>query len=259
MRIKYRIADISHHNNIVDPQVFFDDNYMSGVIIRAGYGTKTDNNFVKHLELALQYRVPFCIYWYSYAITVEELKKEINYVMDLFVFHNIPIYIPLFFDFEDADGKKGKRGYTIDIQSSLVLDFIKLMCDNNLSRRCGIYMSASDFIYFDQNYSMQLSAEYYYLRWVARWNGISQVPNCMFDIWQYTNQAQVNGSMNSTDLSTCSDYIYHMLFADIAQKLYYVSADEKEPVKESSDDLLSGKYTLGEVLDKLYATKLIGV
>ena len=55
-------------------------NYIDGAIIRCGYGSdyahQDDKRFIQNVEACIQHGIPFGVYLYSYANTINAAKSE---------------------------------------------------------------------------------------------------------------------------------------------------------------------------------------
>lgn len=97
--------DISQHNGDIDLTPY----KKQFVIIRAGWGTVTDTYFKKNVEKCEKLGIPYGIYWYSYARTVEAVKLESAACLK--VISGTPPSVGVWFDMEDADGWKARNGW----------------------------------------------------------------------------------------------------------------------------------------------------
>jgi Lyzozyme M1 (1,4-beta-N-acetylmuramidase) len=69
--------DISKHNPVVD-WVKVDDS-INFVLIRAGYGndiSQKDSKFEDYIKAALAHNIHIGVYWFSYAVSIEDALKE---------------------------------------------------------------------------------------------------------------------------------------------------------------------------------------
>lgn len=148
--------DISKHNGSIDLTP-----YKNGfVIIRAGYGKKTvDKKFARNADLCEKLGIPYGVYWYSYATSVADARTEAAKCMQ--TIRGRKISVGVWFDMEDADGYKAKRGA---VNSTLISEMCKAFCSEveAAGYYCGIYASASWFKTYIKGCDR-------YDKWVASW------------------------------------------------------------------------------------------
>lgn len=111
-------VDISSHNGD------FDISPYDFVIIRASYGTVTDEWFEKNVKKCQAANKPFGVYVYDYAYDAEGAIEQADYVMNLVKDTNVPLGI--WYDLEDADGFKQKNGL---LNREHISKIAKLFCD----------------------------------------------------------------------------------------------------------------------------------
>ncbi len=153
--------DISHHQGDIDLEMI-DKKYLQFMMIRAGYGKgTTDRQFVNNVRKAFKYKIPFGLYWYSYAFSVEganieansfieHIKKAKELAGDLFK-------LPVFIDMEDADAFKKKNGMpTGEVLVAICETYI------NTIENCGVYASQS---WFDNKLKGLKDCKH----WLAKW------------------------------------------------------------------------------------------
>lgn len=148
--------DISRHNGNIDLTPYKDQ----FVIIRAGYGKSTvDPKFARNVAECKRLGIPFGVYWYSYALSVADAKKEAAKCLQ--TIHGLDIKVGVWFDMEDADGYKGKHGA---LKSDLISEMCKAFCSavEDAGYYAGIYASA----YWFRSYIKGCGK---YDKWVASW------------------------------------------------------------------------------------------
>ena len=113
------------------------------VIIRAGFGnseTQQDNRFAAYMDGALNVGLPVGVYWFSYARSVEEAKKEAEACLSVIGPYKTRITYPVFFDFEyDSETYAEKAGVKVDAR--YVTDVTKAFCETVAAAgyRAGYY------------------------------------------------------------------------------------------------------------------------
>lgn len=198
-------VDVSEHNTNINVSKY------NFVIIRACYGENTDKKFESFVKACESANIPYGVYVYDYALNDDEAKAEAEYVLNLIKDKNIQMGV--WFDMEDADGYKKKKGV---LTKERCTNSCKIFCDILKSKGyyTGVYTSTSWIgTYVDTDYPL----------WIANWGtndgNIQSDQSSVGVIHQYTS--------NPLD----KNVIYH----DIE---FYKSNPKKEDIKkdDSSDD-----------------------
>ena len=73
--------------------------YIDFAIIRAGYGKGNVDEYANYnIEQCEKYKIPYGLYWFSYAYNKDMAEREADYLLRVIGYHK-PEY-PLYFDFE---------------------------------------------------------------------------------------------------------------------------------------------------------------
>lgn len=194
-------VDISEHNGDINWPVAKD--HVEFVIIRSGYGANhVDAKFQRNIDACVQYSIPFGIYWFSYATSVQDAVDEANYCCNLLT--NYSLSYPVFYDWEyDSDDYYTQhvgQPATNNIRESFARAFMNTVLGNGY--RAGLY-SNKDYIgddaigYGGKGFHFILTESQYEL-WYAEWQ-VSQ-PYYTCQIWQY-GQGQIPGFPTDVDLN----------------------------------------------------------
>lgn len=143
--------DLSEHNGDVDLSKY------DFAIIRACYGENTDSKFEEFVSKCEKANIPYGVYCYDYALNDDEAKAEANYILNLIKDKNIQMGV--WFDMEDADGYKSKKGV---LTKERCTNSCRLFCDALKAKGyyTGVYTSTSWIgAYVDTEYPL----------WIADW------------------------------------------------------------------------------------------
>ena len=173
-------VDISVHNGDVN----FSELKKAGiefVIIRCGYGqdrTKQDDKeFKRNVEKCVMNGMPYGVYLYSYANSVEKAKSEAAHVLRL-IDGTKPAY-GVWYDVEDPIHSHDKK---------LLTDCVVAFCEiiEKAGYYCGVYSSLS---WFNTRFDSRIDK---YDKWVAQWSKecTYQKP---FGMWQFTDKLKIGG------------------------------------------------------------------
>jgi len=149
---KFKGIDVSSHNENVDwtkPDF---------VIIRATWGTNTDDKFLEHVKKCEEYKIPFGIYCYSYALDDEGAKSEAEYLINLLKDNGVVPGVGIWYDLEDADKYKANNNFDYKNEQSIC----KVFCDH--VKNNGYYVG----VYCTKGWQEQYVKTTYPL-WIANW------------------------------------------------------------------------------------------
>lgn len=158
-------------------------------IIRAGFGreaSQVDNKFERNYKNAKAAGVKLGAYWYSYADSVEDAKREAAACLAVLKGKNLQM--PVFFDMEESfQTKFGK---------STLTNMAKAFCDAIIKGgfRAGVYSNLNWF----SNYLDYAALKKRYPIWFAQYYKEAQL-SC--DIWQYSSSGKVSGIEGNVDMN----------------------------------------------------------
>lgn len=164
-------------------------------IIRAGYGkyaSQEDPYFDQNMKNAKAAGVACGAYWFSYAESVADAKKEAEVFAS--VISGYQFEYPLVFDIEASVHTK----MTKEQVSAIITAF----CDTMESK--GYYVSLYSYASFLNSYVYDSVLEKYDI-WVAHFNvSAPSYSKSSYGMWQYTSTGSVSGITGDVDL----DYSY---------------------------------------------------
>lgn len=158
------------------------------VIIRAGYGrevTQKDNYFEQNYKKAKAAGLNVGAYWYSYATSTDNAKKEASACLK--VIAGKQFEYPIYFDLEEqSQFAKG---------ASFCSELVKTFCNalENAGYYTGLYCSASPLT----NYIYTDVAERYAV-WVAQYNNKCTYSRS-YGVWQNSDSGKINGINGNVD------------------------------------------------------------
>ena len=212
--------DVSEHQGTIDWKKV----KAAGIdyaMIRASFGweeieDQTDASLVQNVTGAKQVGLPFGLYHYSYADTVEEAKKEAKFLLDILKANNIApsdLSYPIAFDIEEPDRLNVS-------QRRVNTDMVNAFCE--IIRDAGylpmVYASKTviqDYLYYDEISANNI--------WMAAWtstpNDTEIFANCFpVDMWQYSESGTVDGINGRVDLNICYTTVFRDGSAGNTQK-----------------------------------------
>lgn len=220
-----KLIDVSYHNGKIDFEKV--KNEVDGVIIRCGYGkdlTKQDDvKFHENVKECIRLGIPFGVYLYSYAKTIEDAKSEAAHVLRLLEPYKGKLSYPVYYDLEESGTENGA------VERAIVFgDIIEAA-----GYWCGIYANQ----YWWRTYLKDGLERF--TKWVARYSeskptGISGT----YDIWQYSSTGSVTGIVGNVDMNIC--------YRDLPKEIKGDVTAVKKSNEEIAAEVIAGKWGNGE-------------
>jgi GH25 family lysozyme M1 (1,4-beta-N-acetylmuramidase) len=214
--------DVSRHQGTIE----WDKVKKAGVqfaILRAGYGklvSQKDKSFETNYAACKKHKIPVGAYWYSYATTAEDAKKEAAACIE--VIKGKQFEYPIYFDIEDdTQTKLGKTKCTA---------IVKAFCD--ALEKAGYWVGVYSFkAFLEANISKEVRERY--AVWVAHTGVKETTYSGQFAMWQHSHTGDVDGIKGDVDMNECY-YDYPKAIKTKGKNGY--AAEEKpvvvpEPVK----------------------------
>ena len=184
--VKAKIIDVSEHQGLIDwekvkPQI-------DGAILRCGYGgdyeDQDDEQFRRNADECTRLGIPFGVYLYSYAKSVQAAQYEADHVLRLVKGYSLSY--PVYLDLEQPGTEFG----AIE-RANVFGDIIEAA-----GYWCGIYAN----LYWWENHLRGLDR---FTKWVAQYYKQCEYSGSALDIWQYTDAGIINGISGNVDMNEC--------------------------------------------------------
>ena len=183
--------DVSYHNGTIDWKRV-KQSEVEYAIIRCGYGTndksQDDKKWEENVKGCIDNNIPYGVYLYSYADTVEKASSEADHAIRLL--QGKKFKYPVYYDLEeDAIRKK--------LSKTEIANIAKTFC-NKLSAKgytVGIYANKDWFT----NYLTD-SCFNNWTKWVAQYNTVCNYQG-KYDMWQCSSTGSVPGISGKVDLN----------------------------------------------------------
>lgn len=213
--MSYKVIDISQWQGVIDWETVKPN--IDGAIIRCGWGSdyigQDDSFFERNCAECERLGIPYGVYLYSYATSVDAARSEAQHALRLIKGKNLSL--PVYFDSEE-------NGTEYDA-SAKAMAFCEII--RNAGYRPGVYASIS----WWKSYLQGVSGVSV---WCAHWQTSSPGMDC--DIWQYTSDGSVPGITGRVDMNECyidvinrGDYpMEFVLNPDGCGKCFYVNGSD---------------------------------
>lgn len=219
----YKVIDVSAHQGVIDwekvkPQI-------DGAILRCGFGmdktNQDDQHFKRNADECTRLGIPFGVYIYSYADTVERVKSEAAHVLRLIKGYKLSY--PVYLDLEENGTQTGAVE-----RANIFGDIIE-----KAGYWCGVYANTS----WWNNHLKGLER---FTKWVAQYYKECQYKGDHLDMWQYSCKGKVNGIKGDVDMNHC----YRNFPAEIlsSKKPVAATAPAKKTVSELVEEVFAGKW-----------------
>jgi GH25 family lysozyme M1 (1,4-beta-N-acetylmuramidase) len=239
MKVLTKGIDVSVHQGNIDWQKVKNAG-IDYAILRCGYGSdiasQDDTQFARNMAECEKVGMPFGVYLYSYANSVEKAKSEAQHVLRLIGNHKLQY--PIYYDLEDSK-TTGK------CSNALILEMAKAFVDTLEAKGywVGIYANT----YWNNTY---LTDKWYdtKARWVAQYASKCTY-NGDYGMWQYSSKGKVDGIQGNVDMNYC--YVDYPTQVKLAGKNGYKATTVKpapQPLKsidEIAQEVLDNKWGVG--------------
>ena len=194
--------DVSSHNGVID-WAKVKSAGIEFAILRAGYGkfeNQVDKTFVANATGALAAGLHVGAYWFSYAITAEDARKEAQLFAKQLEPYKKKFDFPVYFDYEyDSENYSARNGVTPT--ATLRESLVKAFCDEIQARgwRAGVYTNMD---YLKNRWRIEALDEWEL--WLADYTGN---PDVECGMQQTGSTGKVNGISGNVDMNTAfADY-----------------------------------------------------
>ena len=183
--------DVSQYQGTID----WERVKASGIdfaIIRCGYGMnqtdQDDNQWLRNVSECERLGIPYGVYLYSHANTVEKARSEADHVIRLI--EDRKLSYPVYYDLEEDSLSKLSNSKLAQIIETFT-GRLKASGYSNV----GIYANKS---WFEKKLTDKIFQKY--PRWIAQYNSLCTYSGS-YVMWQCTNKGTVNGINGNVDIN----------------------------------------------------------
>lgn len=198
------------------------------VILRLGFGQKSlDKQAKRNITELNRLGIPYGVYWFSYAYTVEmarnEAKSAIAYLEELGAKLSYPVYFDWEYDSRDTAVRNG-----VNVSGTLLRNMATAFCEEIKAAGYypGIYANPD---YIDNHFGKDIFGKYDL--WLAQYAAST---NREANIWQYSCQGKVAGIDGNVDMNRCMVDYPSIIKAKEEPKAEVKEETKAEPKGEST-------------------------
>ena len=193
--MKKILIDVSEHQGVIDWEKV--KPHVDGAILRCGYGgdyeDQDDSQFKRNADECTRLGIPFGVYIYSYAKTIDRIKSEADHALRLIKGYKLSY--PVYLDLEEAGLEEGAV-----IRARVFGDIIE-----KAGYWCGIYANLD----WWESHLVGLER---FTKWVAQYYKECEYTGASLDIWQHTDEGKVPGISGNVDMNECyRDFLAEIL------------------------------------------------
>ena len=229
-----KLIDVSEHQGKIDWEKV--KPHIDGAILRCGYGMdqvdQDDEEFQRNADECTRLGIPFGVYIYSYANSIEKAKSEAEHVLRLVKGYKLSY--PIYLDLEENGTQEGAVE-----RANVFGDIIE-----KAGYGCGVYANLN----WWENYLVGLEQ---FTKWVAQYNVKSDYTGANFDIWQYTSKGKVDGIDGNVDMNECYRNFPEEIREIVSKEDVYSLEEfirDIQSVTGSKVDGIAGKETIGNTV-----------
>lgn len=238
-------VDVSTHNGNIDWKIAKHE--IDFALIRAGYAHSFDAKVTDNIRGCRENGIPYGLYWFSYALSVEDAIKEADTLCD---FANMcDTTYPLCYDWEyDSDNYASRCG--VKMSNAKREQFARAFL-NRVEERGYYAMLYSNVDYLSKGFANLVNR---YDLWLAHWDVDKPSKPC--GIWQKTSDGYIGG-IGRCDMNVAYKDYPHIIAAMRKNKGEQGTINENklEEIKEKywekymniAKDVLADKYGVNPV------------
>lgn len=195
--ISHKGIDVSRHQGEIDWNLVAQDG-VEFAFIRVGYRgygsgkMMEDDYFEDNIKGALQAGIKVGVYFYSQAVSEEEVQEEAAFVLEKIAPYKIDC--PVVFDVERVSESDGRmNAISIEDRTAFTLSFCQTI--ENAGYKPMVYHNTEMGVMF-----LGLEALEKYDKWFAAYSDVFYYPYD-YKVWQYSQTGRVQGIQGDVDLN----------------------------------------------------------
>ena len=214
------LIDVSEHQGKIDWEKV--KPHIEGAILRCGYGSniekQDDEQFKRNADECTRLGIPFGVYIYSYADSVEKAKSEAEHALRLVKGYKLSY--PIYLDLEEPGTQNGAVE-----RANIFGDIIE-----KAGYWCGVYANLN----WWENYLVGLER---FTKWVAQYHTKCEYKGAHLDMWQYSSKGRITGINGNVDMNYC--------YRDLKAEILGTVPVKTKTITQLAREVLNGKWGNG--------------
>ncbi len=191
-----KVVDVSYYQGDINWDLFASESDCYGVILRLGYWNTLDKKFERNINELKRLNIPYGIYLFSYASSLNGAKTESDFTNDMIDKYDLNPTLGIYYDIESW---KTNTGNSDNISKARYDEIIQLYI-NSVSNHTSYKYKVK--VYSGRWYAMNRlgSISKKHVDWVAEYNSTCKYDG-VYSMWQYTSKGRVPGIEGNVDIS----------------------------------------------------------
>lgn len=191
-----KVVDVSYYQRDINWDTFSKESDCYGVILRLGYYETLDKKFERNLSELKRLNIPYGIYLFSYASTLNGAKKEADFTNKMISKYDINPSLGIYYDIESWSTKNSNsNSISKNMYDKIIQHYINSVSSyTNYKYKVKVYSGR----WYAMNRLGSISKKY--VDWVAEYNKTCKYDD-YYSMWQYTSKGRVLGIEGNVDIS----------------------------------------------------------
>ena len=193
---KVKVVDVSYYQKDINWDLFAKESDCYGVILRLGYYDTLDKKFERNILELKRLNIPYGIYLFSYATTLNGAKKEAIFTNNMISKYDINPTLGIYYDIESWSTKTSNSNNITKSKYDEIIQYYINSVSNYINYKYKVKVYSGR--WYAMNRLGNISKKY--VDWVAEYNNTCKYDN-VYSMWQYTSKGSVPGINGNVDIS----------------------------------------------------------
>ncbi len=191
-----KVVDVSYYQKDINWDLFKEQSDCYGVILRLGYYDTLDKKFERNISELKRLNIPYGIYLFSYATTLNGAKKEALFTQNMISKYEITPTLGIYYDIESWSTKTSSSNNISKLRYDEIIQYYVNSVSNYVNYKYKVK------VYSGRWYALNRLSDSArkYVDWVAEYNSTCKY-NEAYSMWQYTSKAKIPGIEGLVDVS----------------------------------------------------------
>lgn len=197
---KVKVIDVSYYQGNINWDVFAKESDCYGVILRLGYYDTLDKKFERNINELKRLNIPYGIYLFSYATTLNGSNKEAQFTNEMIDKYELNPILGIYYDIESWSASNGaSSNYITKEEYDIIISNYMNKVSSHVNDKYKVKVYSGRWYAMNRLGAIAKS----YVDWVAEYNSTLKYDSS-YTMWQYTSKGSVPGINGNVDIS----YLY---------------------------------------------------